>query len=93
MTKLDWRIYFRNINPILYKAVKVYAKPRMNMGQWVNKAIAAQLRIDLAHKARPCPFCLTTIIDKKTAGIATITQDRKSYAVYCCEKCREERGK
>jgi RNase P subunit RPR2 len=94
MTNSDWRIYYRKIDPILHKAAKVYSKAqRMNIGQYVNKAIAAQLRADVAHKARPCPFCLTNMVGKKTAGIAVIHQDRKTYAVYCCEECGKERGK
>jgi len=97
MTKLDQRTLIRNLNPTLYRAVKVYAKrQRLNIGQWMNKAIAAQLKADVGHKARPCPFCLKTIIDKKTAGIAVIHQDRKTYAVYCCNECAaaiKERGR
>ena len=94
MTSSDWRTYIRGLNPVLYATVKVYSKAkRMTIGQWVNRAIAEGLRGDLRHKASPCPFCLTTIIDKKTAGIAVITQDRRTYAVYCCQKCREEMRK
>jgi len=94
MTNKEWRIYIRGINKTLYEAVKVYSKAQhLNIGQWVNKAIAAQLRADVAHKPRPCPLCLKTIINKKTAGIAVIVQDRKTYPVYCCEECGKERAK
>ena len=94
MTNKEWRTYIRGLNPILYSAVKLYSKAqRLNIGQWMNKAIAGQLRADLAHKSRPCPFCLTKMIDKKTAGITVIVQDRKTYPVYCCQECGKERGK
>lgn len=94
MNKQEWRIYIRNLNQLMFKAVKVYAKSQhLNIGQWFNKAMAAQLRADVAHKPRPCPFCLTKMIDKKTAGITVIVQDRKTYPVYCCQECGKARGK